>query len=227
MRPERIFVAEHAVDNDVYSRRLPADEIRSLRERLAPAGGKIVLSVARFAAEKGLVYLIHAMSHLTEAATLVIVGSGPLRVEIEELARHRGVHLVVLDAIRPVDMAAYYAASDVFVLPSVSTRMVKEPWGLAVNEAMCQATPVVVTTAVGAAAGGLVHDGETGVVVRERDGRALLRALEALLTNPSFAAQLGERGRKRVLATTLDGMDAAFTAAVEAAIQARKVPSPH
>ncbi len=68
------------------------------------------------------------------------------------------------------------------VLPSVTTPRFREPWGLVLNEAMAAGTAVVATTAVGAAAGGLVLDGETGLVVPERDHAALAAALDRLKT---------------------------------------------
>ena len=65
------------------------------------------------------------------------------------------------------------------MLPSITTALDKEPWGLVVNEAMHAGLPVVATDAVGAAAGGLVRDGENGFVVPERDADALAAAVRS------------------------------------------------
>ena len=69
------------------------------------------------------------------------------------------------------------------------------------NEAMCRAVPVVTTDAVGAAAGGLVVDGRTGVVVPEEDPDALAMALRRLLESPrppaSSARQAGLESCRR------------------------------
>ena len=73
----------------------------------------------------------------------------------------------------PADLRNFFAAADVVVVPSVPTRSFREPWGLVVNEAMLQGTCVIATDAVGAAAGGLVSDGETGARrAGRRPGRA-------------------------------------------------------
>ena len=48
-----------------------------------------------------------------------------------------------------------------------------EPWGLVVNEAMNQATAIIASDAVGAAAGGLVRDGRNGLIVPAGDAGAL------------------------------------------------------
>ena len=59
------------------------------------------------------------------------------------------------------------------MIPSVPTPTFREPWGLVVNEAMNRGLAVIASDAVGAAAGGLVRDGENGLIVRAgRSARA-------------------------------------------------------
>ena len=71
-------------------------------------------------------------------------------------------------ASNPAQLRNLYAGSDVVVVPSLPTREFLEPWGLVVNEAFHQGTPVIATTAVGAAAGGLVQHERTGLIVAPR-----------------------------------------------------------
>jgi len=92
----------------------------------------------------------------------------------------------------------FYAGSDVVVVPSVRTREFLEPWGLVVNEAFHQGTPVIATTAVGAVAGGLVRDGRNGLVVAPGDANALAGALRRLHDDPDLRARLGARAREDV-----------------------------
>ena len=74
----------------------------------------------------------------------------------------------------------------------------REPWGLVVNEAMNQALPVIATDAVGAAAGGLVRDERTGLVVPAGDADALAAALRAPARRPRAArAARRRRGARR------------------------------
>ena len=108
-----------------------------------------------------------------------------------------------------------YAAADAVVVPSIATRRFLEPWGLVCNEAMSQGRPVVATDAVGAAAGGLVRDGETGLVVPAADERALAAALERLLADPQLRSDLGRRARKAVGYYTYERAAAGFAAALE------------
>ena len=86
-------------------------------------------------------------------------------------------------------------------MPSIATRRFLEPWGLVCNEAMSQGRPVIATDAVGAAAGGLVRDGETGLVVPAGDARALAEAIERLLGDAQLRADLGRGARRRWAST--------------------------
>jgi glycosyltransferase involved in cell wall biosynthesis len=82
-------------------------------------------------------------------------------------------------------MPAIYAAADVFVLPSEN-----EPWGLAVNEAMCAGLPIVTSDAVGCAVD-LVQDGVNGAIFPVADGKALAGALELMLRDSDLRRRMG------------------------------------
>ncbi|MGI8844920.1 MAG: glycosyltransferase, partial [Thermoleophilaceae bacterium] len=106
---------------------------------------------------------------------------------------------------------------DLLVLPSLPTATFREPWGLVINEAMLQRTPVIASDAVGAAAGGLVVDGATGAVFPAGDERSLARSLSVLADDRMLRARLGEQARERALALDprawADGMRAALVSA--------------
>jgi glycosyltransferase involved in cell wall biosynthesis len=87
---------------------------------------------------------------------------------------------------------------------------------------MCRGVPVVTTDAVGAAAGGLVVDGQTGVVVPEKDAAALAGALRRLLESAEAARKIGAAGRARVMQTTYTTMADGYVAAIEYAREAKR-----
>ena len=89
----------------------------------------------------------------------------------------------------------FYAGSDVVVVPSIPTRAFREPWGLVVNEAFDRGVPVIASTAVGAAAGGLVRHGETGLVVPAGNPSALAAALRRMHGDPALRRRLGAAAR--------------------------------
>jgi glycosyltransferase involved in cell wall biosynthesis len=80
---------------------------------------------------------------------------------------------------------------------------------------------VVATTAVGAAAGGLVIDGETGVVIPPRDPAALAAAISRLLEDEGLRERLGAAAREAAAPYTYDAMAAGFDRALEVALARR------
>jgi glycosyltransferase involved in cell wall biosynthesis len=152
----------------------------------------------RLEREKGLPVLLRAWrtaGPLAPEGALVLVGDGPFR------ARAVATGALCPDgAVGPEEVRNFYAGSDVVVVPSVPTRDFLEPWGLVVNEAFDQGVPVIATTAVGAAAGGLVRHEQTGLVVPAGDHAALGAALRRLHDDPALRARLGAAGRAAVAA---------------------------
>ena len=152
----------------------------------------------RLEGEKGLPVLLRAWraSGLqAPAVALIMVGDGPFRARaVATGAISPGGRL------GPEQVRSLYAGSDVVVVPSVPTRDFLEPWGLVVNEAFDQGVPVIATTAVGAAAGGLVRHEQTGLVVPAGDAAALAAALRRLHGDPALRARLGAAGRAAVAA---------------------------
>ena len=87
---------------------------------------------------------------------------------------------------------------------------------------MHRARPVIASDGVGAVAGGLVRDGETGVVVPAGDRAALAAAMTRLLADERLCTRLGVAARDAVAAYTYDAMVGAFDRALATAIR----PSP-
>src|SRR3954470_5953739 len=159
-----VHEAPQAVDNAFWSEPATSDERR---------GAFQALFVGRPDKQKGLGYLLEAWNQARPADAALIL-AGP------EMGRFTRGDLVPVGTLDPPALRNFYAAADVLCIPSVPTRTVRETWGLAVNEAMNQRTPIIATDAVGAAAGGLVRDGETGLVVPAGDRDALASGLRRL-----------------------------------------------
>jgi glycosyltransferase involved in cell wall biosynthesis len=211
-----VVVAPQAVDVDHFAAPVAAADRAAARERAAgPDSELLVLYVGRLVPEKGIATLTDAWRRagLGPGARLALAGSGPLAEAVErDLPEARLLGQVGADAL-----PALYAAADVLVLPSVHTASFREPWGLVVNESMLQATPVIASDAVGAAAGGLVRDGRNGFVVAAGDADALATRLRALAGDPALRARMGAAARGDAAAYTpaawADGMGRALAAA--------------
>jgi glycosyltransferase involved in cell wall biosynthesis len=114
----------------------------------------------------------------------------------------------------PVELRRTYAAADVLVLPSIRTRTFREPWGLVVNEAMNRGLAVIASDAVGAVAGGLVRDGENGLVVRAGYSGELAAAIKRLAGDAELRARLGRAGAEDVRAFSHDAWAEGFSRAL-------------
>jgi glycosyltransferase involved in cell wall biosynthesis len=179
-----VFEAPQSVDDAFW--RAPATP-----RRLAPFQA---MFAGRLEREKGVPVLLHAWraAGLPDSA-LVLAGDGSLRAEAEAAGAHCPPGPLPAPEVRN-----FYAGSDVVVVPSVPARDFLEPWGLVVNEAFDQGVPVIASTAVGAAAGGLVRHEQTGLVVPAGDDGALAAALRRLQGDPGLRARLGAAGREAV-----------------------------
>jgi len=198
-----VFEAPQAVDAAFWAQAAPPD-------RRAPFQ---VLFVGRIEREKGVGVLLDAWAGTGLAgrgSALVLAGDG-------EETPPAGPGVIAAGRMTALQVRNFYAGSDVVVLPSIPTRDFREPWGLVANEAMHQGLPVIATDAVGAAAGGLVRDGETGLVVPAGDARALAGAIARLHGDPALRARLGAAAREAVAAYTFDAWAAGMRRGLAAA----------
>lgn len=194
----QVFVAPQAVDVDHFGAEVPGADRQAAREQAGAGPDDVLfLFVGRLEPEKGVELLLDAWRGAgLDGARLAVAGAGPLAVK----AASQGPGVRSLDHVDAARLPALYAAADVLVLPSVATATFKEPWGLVVNEAMLQRTPVIASDAVGAAAAGLVADGTTGLVFGAGDPEALAACLRRLAENPRLREQMGLRAREAALA---------------------------
>ena len=127
----------------------------------------------------------------SDAISLLLVGDGVDEHEIRGAAR--GVNGIVFwPFVQARDLTAYYAASDVFVFPTLG-----DPWGQVIEEAHAAGLPIITTSAVGEVRQRVV-DGTTGFVVPPADTAALAKAMLTLAGDPGLRRSMGERGRERV-----------------------------
>jgi glycosyltransferase involved in cell wall biosynthesis len=210
-RDTDVFVAPQAVESDLFGRSVGSDEVLAFRARFELGHGPLVVFAGRLVHEKGFDVLLDAWAQ-GSGATLVAIGDGPLAGAAAATQR-----VAAIGPLPREELPVAYAACEFAVLASVPTRRFREPWGLVCNEAMHQGRPVLATTGVGAAAGGLVRDMETGLVVAPDDASALAAAITRLLDDEPLRRQLGERAREAVAPYTYDAMAAGFERALEVA----------
>jgi glycosyltransferase involved in cell wall biosynthesis len=206
----RLLAASAALADDLVAAGLPADRLtvvppgRDVAPSPGPPPGDLrrgrraaLLSVGNWVARKGLLDLLAAVARLPDdAATLHLVGDPDAeptfgaRVRARLAAPDLAGRVVVHGPLPVAQVAAFYAAADVFALASA-----REPYGTVYGEAMACGLPVT-----GYAAGNLPHlarDGEEGLVVPPGDVPALAAALRRLAEDPALRARLGAAAARR------------------------------
>jgi colanic acid/amylovoran biosynthesis glycosyltransferase len=217
---QKLFAAADIVTaNSNYTRKrlenlaCPPEKIHILPEGLNPAdfacpprqwqsGTPLrIATVGRLVEKKGHEYAIRALGKLRQehpTAILHIIGNGPLRRTLEQLAATLGLQSAVVfhGALPQPDLKRVLDAAHLFVLPSVSTDGDEEGQGLALQEAQACGLPVVATDH-GPLPEGLLN-GKSGFIVPERDGDALAERLSYLAGQPESWPAMGAQGREFV-----------------------------
>jgi glycosyltransferase involved in cell wall biosynthesis len=139
-----------------------------------------VLEVVRAARERGV------------DAVLVMVGDGPDRERLEQLAHDLGIARSTFFVGYQSEVAGYYRLFDVFLLTSVN-----EGTPVSAIEALASGTPVVATRVGGVP--DVVRDGQDGYLFEPGDTDAAAGRLALLASDPSLGRTLGGEGRERVL----------------------------
>ena len=218
----RALLAVGGVDNDKIFTAAQSVDGRAFAIDVDVAKSNQLLFVGHFESHKGIDDLLSAFARVSDPnARLSVIGNGSLEANVRRQARI-DPRIDIAGYVPQGDLPRHFARARGLVLPSVTTSMHRECWGLVVNEAMHAGIPVIATDAVGAAAHGLVEDGSTGLVVKERDPVALGTAMTRLFSDDVLAADLGRRARERVSGFTFDAMADAFEAAVEFGIRRRE-----
>lgn len=189
--PHKLLTIPNGVDLAGFRR---PDAAWARRELGLCATGVVVGMVGRLAAQKGPLDFVRAAALVGATfpdVQFVLIGDGPLRADVEKLARElKFSDRLVLAGHRP-DAGALAQAFDVAVVASVS-----EGSSLTAMEAMAWGKPVAATAVGGVLE--VVLDGETGILVPPGDPRVLSAAVASLLADPERAAALGQAGRRRV-----------------------------
>jgi glycosyltransferase involved in cell wall biosynthesis len=177
---------------------VPEGAPQRVRHELAiDSGTPLVVHVGNIRPHKGHANLVAAVPHLLAAhpdATVVSIGGEKHDGDLDRvrgLADNAGVSGRLRFLGRRPDAIDFIAAADVFVDPADF-----EGLPVAVLEAMALARPVV-ATAVGGVPG-LVHDGETGLLVPPGDPAALAAAVARVLDDPDLGSSIGAAGAKLV-----------------------------
>ena len=192
---DRITLVENFVESERFLAYPPNDTVRAeLRDRF------VITYVGGFGVHRGLETALKAMPAIIRQvphALLLLVGDGGNRGELEAIT----AELALQEHVRFegwVDFAlvpSYMAASDVCILPPISTVQTEASLPHKIFQYMLMGKPVVASACVEIAR--VIEDARCGLLFPPGDSDRLAEAL-IQLTDPAMRMRLGENGKEAV-----------------------------
>jgi glycosyltransferase involved in cell wall biosynthesis len=160
--------------------------------------------------------IVRALKDRGVDAALCMVGDGPDRERLEQVAHELGIARSCFFVGYQPDVAGFYRLFDAFLLPSVN-----EGTPVSAIEALATGTPVVANRVGGVP--DVVRDGLDGYLVASGDVEGAAGKLALLASDPALRQRLGESGRARMLgrysvARLVDDVDRLYRALLEAKV---------
>jgi glycosyltransferase involved in cell wall biosynthesis len=195
--PNKVEVIPNGIEIGEIGLELPAS-LRSAKNSSTVMGGSLkLLFVGTLNQRKGVDVLVRAAKTLKDKDiwfSLAIVGTGPLRLELERLiaAYDLSNEVILHGSVARGDLGNWYRWADVTCVPSTD-----EPLGMVVLESLVAGTPIVAS-----AVGGIpfmVQEEVNGIFVPPSDPDALASALARISREPAFLRQLKQASAQSIL----------------------------
>lgn len=205
---DKIITVSNALRNEVVmDMRLPTEKLTVIYNgipfchvidmaKTSKSSVPLVGTVSRLAPQKGVEYLIRAAAIVREkfpAARFIIIGDGPFREELENLARKIGVRDSIDFLGFQPDALSIVATFDVFALTST-----RETFGLTLVEALSQGVPVVASGVGGIPE--IVDGSTTGLLAEPGNLQDIASKICLLLKDKELAERIGRQGSEYVRA---------------------------
>jgi glycosyltransferase involved in cell wall biosynthesis len=211
----RLTVVSRGVDTEQFS---PQRRSQVMRQQWGVSSDDCVVAcVGRLAPEKNLMTLVtswQAIRSLNPRAKLVIVGEGPLRVQLQAQCPDA----IFAGQRKGDDLAAHYASADLLLFPSLT-----ETFGNVTTEALASGLAVVAFDY--AAAAQLIRDGDNGALVPYADAPAYVRAALSLAQQAGKRRALGVAARSSVMSLGWNAIVARFEATLCRVIHDADLPA--
>ncbi len=212
--PQNSLILESGIPVEPVT--LAADRREALRKRYHTSKDDLVLlNVARLNAEKGQDFLLDCFLTIAKRhphARLWIAGVGPLEPMLKRRCRELGLDHKVTWLGFVVDLEELFALADLLVHPSL-----EEGVPLALCQAMAAEMPIVATAVGGVPE--IIKDRQSGILVPSQDGKALVAAIDEMITHPKLAQWLGQEARRFIaqeyqLGSSTAKLESLYTAVV-------------
>ena len=152
-----------------------------------------ILYCGRIDEAKGIPYLLEAWDTIKKEfpdVKLVFIGAGELANKI------KGKQLKYLGPMKVQDLPPYFANALFTVVPSVTLKRWEEQVGMVNLQSLACGRPVITTKS--GAIPEYIND-KVGILVPERDSKALAEAMRKLLSDEKLRDRLGKNGREYIL----------------------------
>lgn len=194
MGAQDVRVIPNGVELTRFNQAIAPARRSELRTRMrAKEDEHLLMTVSRLVPKNGVDIAINALTLLPERVRLAVLGDGPERAYLEQLAVMRGVtsRVTFLGEIHNAELHSYLAAADSFVRASRS-----EGQGIAFIEAMASGLPTIGTNVGGIP--DFLRDGETGFLVEPESPEAVAAAVRRIIEQPIEANRIAEGGKRLV-----------------------------
>ncbi len=211
---EKVFVARNTLDTPTLfalHERLHEEGKKSVRARLLLPDKPTVLFVGRLIREKGVFRVLETAAALgKEDVSLIIIGNGPEKTEMETKAAELGLTVRFLGAVTELsESAPFIFASDVLLNPGYL--------GLSVNHAFCLGVPVIAPNPVGdsrmhSPEWSYVVSGENGILTSSDSAEDLAEGVQTALTSQERFSQAASQYSRTELSLErmIDGLEEAI-----------------
>ncbi|MHB9029227.1 MAG: glycosyltransferase, partial [Candidatus Latescibacterota bacterium] len=198
----KIGIVPNTVESD-FCAGVSDRDVSELRVRLGvPGENRIVLAMGRMVHVKGFDHLLEAFARVAGEytdVTLVLAGGGVLFDDMRRRADELGLgaRVIMPGPVTREEVPGYFRMADVFVVPSVKHESgAVDGLPVVIPEAMAAGLPIIASEVGGIPV--LVRNDCNGILIPQRDPKALAAAMRRLLADTGLCRSYGDRARNIV-----------------------------
>ena len=190
---------ENFVDTEKYKPTFSEEEKEQLKKEYGVEGRKVITCIRRLCDKNGVIFAVDAMKNLLDDFVLLVGGDGDCRSEIEKSIadNHLEQKVRMLGSVNSEEVIRIYNISNYVVVPSITVNGLQEATSISALEAMSFKLPVIASSIGGLKQ--MIEDGKNGILVEERDSKAIADAINKLDNSPEMYKTIAEKSRADVI----------------------------